>query len=318
LAAVAARSAQAFIVANTLVIDGTNGPDTVAIGQLDAATLVVDLGNNGQQTFALTSFSAIQASLHNGDDQFRGDSSVAVPVRVDGGAGNDTITGGRVDDVLDGGGGNDTITGGAGVDQLFGGGGDDTLTGGIGNDTMSGDAGTDTLVWNPGDGSDILDGGTGQDTLQFNGSNIGEVMSVSAVAGHAVLLRNVAAIRMDFDAVEAVNIRTLGGADTITINDLSGTGIRTATIDLGGFDGTGDQSDDVVTVNGTEKADKVSVTTDGAAVTVSGLKAETTILTPEPTDALTVNTLGGNDTITVDPGVATVMATATDLGTGQK
>jgi hypothetical protein len=35
-------------------------------------------------------------------------------------------------------------------------------------------------------------------------------------------------------------------------------------------------------------------------------------------DTLTVKTLGGNDTVAVDPAVATVMGTVTDLGTGQK
>jgi hypothetical protein len=239
-------------------------------------------------------------------------------VRVDGGAGNDTITGSRADDVLDGGAGNDTINGSDGNDQIFGSGGDDVVNGQRGNDTLSGEAGADTFPWNPGDGSDAIDGGNGLDLLQFNGSNIGEVMSVSAVAGHGVLLRNVAAIRMDFDGVEAVSIRTLGGADDVTIGDLSGTGVRTATVDLAGFDGSGDQSADTVTVEGTEKADRVSVTTDGAAVTVAGLKAETQVKGAELGDTLTVKTLGGNDTVTVDPAVATVMGTATDLGTGQK
>jgi hypothetical protein len=141
---------------------------------------------------------------------------------------------------------------------------------------------------------------------------------VSAVAGHAVLLRDIASIRMDIDGVEAIGIKALGSVDDITIGDLSGTGIRTATVDLAGFDGNGDQAADTVTVEGTEKADRVSVTTDGSTVTVAGLKTQTQIRGAELADTLNVHTLGGNDTASVDPAVATVMATATDLGTGQK
>jgi Ca2+-binding RTX toxin-like protein len=77
---------------------------------------------------------------------------------INGGAGNDTITGTSEADTINGGDGNDTITGGAG---------NDTLNGGLGIDTVSGSGGNDNLVGPSNDGSsDSLDGGDGTDTCQ--------------------------------------------------------------------------------------------------------------------------------------------------------
>ncbi|HSH93207.1 MAG TPA: cadherin domain-containing protein, partial [Roseimicrobium sp.] len=52
------------------------------------------------------------------------------------GGGNDTVTGGDLNDIIDGGAGNDTLSGGAGNDTLDGGDGTDILAGGLGNDTF--------------------------------------------------------------------------------------------------------------------------------------------------------------------------------------
>ena len=64
---------------------------------------------------------------------------------LDGGAGNDGLTGNTGNDKLIGGTGNDTLSGGAGNDFLIGGKGDDSLTGGAGHDVFRwqlADAGT--------------------------------------------------------------------------------------------------------------------------------------------------------------------------------
>lgn len=80
-----------------------------------------------------------------------------------GGTGNDKLYGGDGDDYLNGGEGNDLLDGGNGEDYLNGGEGDDTLLGGGGNDTLSGDNGNDKL--DGGAGNDLLDGGDGNDSL---------------------------------------------------------------------------------------------------------------------------------------------------------
>ncbi|MGY4332408.1 Ca2+-binding RTX toxin-like protein [Bradyrhizobium sp. LB7.2] len=118
---------------------------------------------------------------------------------------------------IDGGAGNDTITGSQGADTLIGGDGNDNVTGGRGNDVALLGAGDDIFTWNPGDGSDTVFGDAGTDTLVFNGSNVAENMSISANGGHALLTRDVAAIVMDLDGIERVQIAAAGGADNITV-----------------------------------------------------------------------------------------------------
>uniref|UniRef100_UPI0015D3D055 cadherin-like domain-containing protein n=1 Tax=Acinetobacter sp. YH12218 TaxID=2601152 RepID=UPI0015D3D055 len=95
--------------------------------------------------------------------------SYAKGAYIDGGEGNDTISGSGGNDYLVGGEGNDILHGGAGNDYLLGGSGDDTLNGNDGNDTLLGGAGNDIL--NGGAGNDILDGGAGNDILNGGAGN---------------------------------------------------------------------------------------------------------------------------------------------------
>ena len=87
--------------------------------------------------------------------------------------GNDTLYGGKGDDVLLGQGGNDTLYGNEGRDTLYGGTGNDTLYGGMGNDTLYGGAGNDILVG--GTGNDTLYGGAGSDTFKWELNDQGTV-----------------------------------------------------------------------------------------------------------------------------------------------
>ena len=84
---------------------------------------------------------------------------------VDGGAGNDSITGGwgRQPDRRRR---QRHAHGGPGADSLYGGDGNDTLDGGAGNDTMSGGDGADRFVLTNAHGADVITGGEGgTDTL---------------------------------------------------------------------------------------------------------------------------------------------------------
>ena len=92
-----------------------------------------------------------------------------------------------------------------------------------------------------------------------------------------MFLRDVAGIRMDMNDIEILNLKTLGGTDTITVDNLDGTAVRHANIDLSGSSGGTDQQADVVTVNGTNRADRVNVTAQDGQIDVSGLPADTQI-----------------------------------------
>jgi Ca2+-binding RTX toxin-like protein len=73
-----------------------------------------------------------------------------------GGAGDDTIIGDALANVLSGGGGNDAIDGGAGNDVIDGGTGNDSMTGGAGDDTYVVDSLGDTVFENPNEGTDTV------------------------------------------------------------------------------------------------------------------------------------------------------------------
>src|SRR6056297_2048767 len=105
-----------------------------------------------------------------GDDVLTGSGGVDW---VNGGLGDDSISGGSGDDKLKGGWGNDRVDGGSGDDRvtgdwgddiLFGGSGDDTIFGGDGSDSLFGGDGNDRLVASG--QKDFLAGGAGNDTLE--------------------------------------------------------------------------------------------------------------------------------------------------------
>ena len=134
---------------------------------------------------------------------------------------------------LDGGDGNDTINGGNGADTLLGGTGTTAIDGNQGNDTAFLGDGNDTFVWDPGDGSDIVEGQVGDDMLDFNGAAGAEIFAASANGGRLLFTRNVGNIVMDVDDVESPDLNTLGGADTVTVNDLAATDVRSFDLDGG-------------------------------------------------------------------------------------
>jgi Ca2+-binding RTX toxin-like protein len=193
-----------------------------------------------------------------------------------------------------------TLDGGDGDDQLIGGEGNDLLIGGRGTDLMFGGPGDDTFVWNPGDGSDVIEGQGGHDTLLFNGANVNEKVDISANGGRLRFFRDVANITMDCNGIEAVQFNARGGADTITINDLTGTSVTSVNLDLAGTPGTGvgDGQADTVVVNGTPGNDTVTITGTPAGLSVAGLAATINIVGTDPTlDQLIVDGAAGDDVI---------------------
>jgi Ca2+-binding RTX toxin-like protein len=214
--------------------------------------------------------------------------------RLFGGAGNDTLTGGSGnddlrgdagDDILSGLGGNDSLLGGAGDDALTGGSGDDTLIGGAGNDFVDGDQGTDVGIlgagddvfqWDPGDGSDRVEGGSGFDEMLFNGNANAEAFALSADGERALFTRVQGNIIMDLGGVEKVTVNALGGADTVTINDPTGTGVTDIDINLG-VGGTGDGALDTININ--DDDDVQVIVGQNGNLTILGLSGATVHIT---------------------------------------
>jgi len=162
----------------TLNLDGADDNVTVSV----AGGLLV----HGQVTGGLASGSDWDSATA-GNQTVPADGTFGVD--INGGDGNDSITvlakKTEITGVkLDGGAGDDVLTGADSNDSLIGGDGNDRLVGAGGADTMSGGAGNDTLVWNNGDGSDTMDGDAGNDGVEVNGSpTLGDVFTIAPNAG---------------------------------------------------------------------------------------------------------------------------------------
>ena len=250
----------------TDLFEGGDGVDTAEVN-----------GGNGAEVFTLTANGTRVRFDRTNPAPFSLDIGTTENFVLNMNGGDDTFTAGNglaslINVTVDGGTGNDTITGGDGNDTLLGGDGNDLITGGRGNDNLFGGSGDDTFVWNPGDGSDIIEGQSGNDTLLFNGANINETINITANGQRVRFTRDVANITMDVNGVENIDFTARGGADNITVGDLTGTGVKQVSIDLGANPGNpgGDGAADVVTVNGSDKAEKIKVTNTGTTVSVTG------------------------------------------------
>ena len=115
---------------------------------------------------------------------------------------------------------------------------------------------------------------------------------------------------MDVDDTETINLRALGGADTITIGDLSGTDVTGVNIDLGADGGGDDGSADTIVINATEGDDVISISSDNGVVTVHGLGEDVTISNFGTNDHLVINGLGGDDVIEATGLAAGLLLTA--------
>jgi Ca2+-binding RTX toxin-like protein len=274
-----------------LSVVGTDASEKIALRLQagDAAILDIDVGDDGSADFSF-------------------ERKRIVRIDVDAGAGDDQV---RIDDsngpftdsiptTLAGGAGDDTVAGGAGAERLFGGDGNDAVDGNGGADTALLGAGDDSFVWDPGDGSDVVEGEDGADAMFFNGAGGAEQVDLSANGSRLRFFRTQGAITMDTAGVERVDFNALGGADSVTVNDLGGTDVIDVRLDLaatlGG--GTGDGQADRLVVNATEGDDTILVNGDADVVKASGLAASIVILHPEPVnDQLEINTLGGTDAV---------------------
>jgi Ca2+-binding RTX toxin-like protein len=244
---------------------------------------------------------AVVLNMNAGDDTFNGSTGVAALIQ--------SIT-------IDAGDGNDTIFGTDVAEVFIGGNGDDTIDGNRGNDLGLMGTGDDTFIWDPGDGNDTIEGQDGNDRMLFNGANVAENIDVSANGGRVRFFRNVANIVMDLNDVEAIDFNALGGSDSIVVNDLSGTDMREVSLNLAAAGGAPDGVADSVIVNGTSGNDVVELF-GSHSVTVAGLSSGVSVLNSDGAlDTLTVNLLGGEDSIDASKLAANLVKLTEDGGAG--
>lgn len=300
---------------NVLTVTGDANANAITVAADAAGNLTVT--DNGAPVFIRSTFgtptktalTTVSVSGRGGDDTIILDRSLnvldtagklaAAPnATLNGNGGNDTIrvfSGGFLGGVL-----TNPIVGNTVMD---GGAGNDFLDSGFGNDVMLGGDGNDTLRWLPGTLIDTFDGGSGNDTgvVVGNGNNQGDAFVLSATGpGTARFQRtNLVPFFIDVTTTENFVMQTQSGDDTITVNDLTGTGIRTVTSD------GGDGND---TINGSASGAKQLLIGGAGDDLLTGGRGHDTLDGGVGNDTLTGNrgldTLNGGDgNDTLDDGV---------------
>ena len=181
----------------------------------------------------------------------------------------------------------------------MGGDGDDLVIGGRGRHRLPG-RGNGTFIGIQATAATLLKDRTA-DAMIFNGANVAEKVDISANGSRVRFTRDVAAITMDLSGVERVDFNALGGADTITVNNLAGTDLTAVNLSLSGSDNrNGDGAADSVIFNGSDGNDTIHVASqqNGTVIAVGGPAFTVNIRGAEgANDSLTVNALGGDDRV---------------------
>src|SRR5262249_3016556 len=141
----------------------------------------------------------------------------------------------------------------------------------------------------------------------------------SANGSRLRLFRDVGSVTMDVNGVEQVNVAARGGADTITINDLSGTSVTDVNLDLASPPGSAgrDAQADTATAHGRSGGDVIRVAGTGDQAEVLGLAAAVHVTGAEPAnDRLVVNALAGDDVVQASGLAAGAIQLTVDGGDG--
>ena len=234
-----AAVAPPVVVGNVVTVSGDDAPDTITIAAAAGFVTV----NGTPTTLPANAEAQVVANGGGGDD--------AIDLTGLGTSyGSATINGGE---------GDDSLTGGAKEDVLNGEAGDDRLVGFKGKDVVNGDAGSDVFVWNNGDGSDSNLGGAGVDEVEVNGApTAGDEFTAKPIAAEPGLVlferTNFGKFEITLSA-ERLTVNGLGGADHFAPDPVAPTGLAgltSLTLNGGGANDrlVGDNGDDRI-VGGT-------------------------------------------------------------------
>ncbi len=154
-------------------IVGGDGDDTIEAGPGDDVILgengsdIINSGEGKDLVYGGAGDDAVRSDwatiyLEEGND------SAVAGGTIQGGPGDDNITGSNGPDTIQGGPGDDIINGGDGTDTIDGGDGNDQITGSWKPDTINAGAGDDIIIieyYDSSNGVEVIDGGAGKDTL---------------------------------------------------------------------------------------------------------------------------------------------------------
>lgn len=207
-------------------------------------------------------------------------------VRVNAGAGPDTIVGPRTKSIMRGEDDNDRITGAMAADMIYGGLGDDVLIGGSGpeRDVLYGDGGIDTITGDEvaglaDDGNDLLVGGLGRDRLTLSYPD-------NAEAGRGIDADDVTIVARGNAGVASL---VAGSAASVTIESVVA---GTWSVRLNSADGVSSQI--------------VTHTLSG------GIEHQVSLGTPL---RITLRLAAGNDVVTVKPSAVSIVEVIGGAGT---
>jgi RTX calcium-binding nonapeptide repeat (4 copies) len=177
---------------------------------------------------------------------------------------------------------------------------------------VRGGGGRDTLGISERNGSffrserTTLDGGRGTDRLVFTGSRRADSISVSRQRRRLRIARGAAGAARSTAAsstvsarrLERLTVAPLGGVDTIRLGDLTRTGVRGASLQLGSA-GRGDGASDTVVTGATAGPDSLSMVAAGSSRTLTGLGWAVSASNVEDSDRFVAVGGGGPDMLTL-------------------
>ena len=257
------------------------------IGKLIGNDFIIALKENGKTFEELSDKITIKNYLNNSHKietiEFNNGTSIKTDSLLVGTEGDDNLVFGNDDVTIDLLGGNDTIKTGSGDDTLKGGAGDDiiesgagsdTITGGKGDDNLQGGHGDDIYTFSRGDGLDTIIDIGGNDKIKFE-TGINQNDLIGKLIGNDFII----ALKENGKTFEELS-------DKITIKNYLNNSHKIETIEFN---------------NGTSiKTDSLLVGTEGDDNLVFG------------NDDVTIDLLGGNDTIKTGSGDDTLKGGAGD------
>ena len=204
---------------------------TIALAADLGGTSTLNLvGSNSVTTTGAITAGTIDASGLTGTAVLTMGAAAVGVTTITGGLGADTLMG-DASSTINGGAGNDAITGGTGNDTLNGGAGNDTITIDTGNDTVDGGAGNDTVVLTATDASanDVVSGGEGTDIL-----TLAEVVTADEMVGYTSFetLNYVDGATQDMAVFSNTTFTKVSHANVVAADDITLSNVGVAVTEL--------------------------------------------------------------------------------------